>query len=378
MKQPAVSIVRSREYGNEVCDKVREAVDLLGGISKFVQKGERILIKPNLLIDKPPEAAVTTHPDVVAAAIRLVKEAGGTPVVGDSPCIKSARKVAAGAGILDVCKKEGVELIEFTENVVVDNPGGHLFRRLEIAKEVLVFDGIINVAKLKTHAQMYLTLGIKNLFGCVAGKAKPQWHLSAGTDSQAFAAMILDLHLFLNPRLNIMDGIVGMEGNGPGSGTPVKTGLLLASGNAVAMDTVITEILGAEPLAPPLQRVASGWELPGSKLKEVEVLGERIQDVKVGSFLFPPLVHTNFADKLPYFVESRLRKAITTRPHIHTGRCTLCNKCVNICPATVMSSTHKVEIEYGECIRCYCCQEACPEGAISPKDGWLKKIIPGL
>ena len=100
------------------------------------------------------------------------------------------------AGILEVCQEAGVELIEFTENVAVDNPGGFLFRRLEIAKEVLEFDGIINLPKVKTHAQMFLTLGIKNMFGCVAGKAKPQWHLSAGTDSQAFAAMILDLHLF--------------------------------------------------------------------------------------------------------------------------------------------------------------------------------------
>lgn len=378
LSNPTVSIIRSNEYGETVYNKVKEAVDLLGGISKFVGKGERILVKPNLLIDKPPEAAVTTHPYIVAATIRLVQEAGATPVVGDSPCIKSAAKVAKGAGILDVCNKAGVELIEFTENVAVDNPDGHLYRRLEIAKEVLAFDGIINVAKLKTHAQMYLTLGIKNLFGCVAGKAKPQWHLSAGTDSQAFAAMLLDLHLFLNPRLNIMDGIVGMEGNGPGSGTPVNIGLLLASADAVAMDTVITELLGADPLAPPIQRVASGWELPGSKLRQITVAGEKVSDVKVARFAFPPLMHTNFADKLPYFIDRRLRKAITTRPHVEHDKCVLCNKCVNICPPAIMSSAKKIKIEYAECIRCFCCQEACPTGAILPKDGWLKKIIPGL
>ncbi len=378
MNRTTVSIIRAPEYGTGVYDRVREAVDKLGGISGFVKKGERILIKPNLLIEKSPDDAVTTHPDIVAAAIRLVKEAGATPVVGDSPCLKSAQKVAEKAGILEVCKEAGVELIEFTGNVAVDNPGGFLFRRLEIAKEVMDFDGIINLPKLKTHAQMFLTLGIKNLFGCVAGKAKPQWHLSAGTDSQAFAAMILDLHLFLKPRLSIMDGIVGMEGNGPGSGDPVKIGLLLASADAVAMDTVITELLGAEPEAPPIQRVARGWELTGASLRNIDVLGEKIADVKVERFKFPPLIHTNFADKLPYFIESRLRKAITTRPHVHAKSCVLCNKCVNICPATVMSSSKKIRIDYNACIRCFCCQEACPVGAISPKDGWLKKIIPGL
>ena len=175
-----------------------------------------------------------------------------------------------------------------------------------------------------------------------------------------------------------MDGIVGMEGNGPGSGESVKTGLIFASVSAVSMDTVITEVLGAEPSMPPIQRVAIGWELPGTTLRNIEVLGEKISDIKIERFNFPPLIHTNFADKLPYFVETRLRKAITTRPHIHTKTCVLCNKCVNICPATVMSSAKKIKINYSECIRCYCCQEACPVGAISPKDGWLKKIVPGL
>jgi formate hydrogenlyase subunit 6/NADH:ubiquinone oxidoreductase subunit I len=108
------------------------------------------------------------------------------------------------------------------------------------------------------------------------------------------------------------------------------------------------------------------------------VAGEKVSDVKVARFAFPPLMHTNFADKLPYFIDRRLRKAITTRPHVEHDKCVLCNKCVNICPPAIMSSAKKIKIEYAECIRCFCCQEACPTGAILPKDGWLKKIIPGL
>ena len=74
MNKNTVSIIRATEYGETVYDRVRESVDLLGGISSFIKQGERILIKPNLLLDKTPDAAVTTHPDIVAATIRLVKE----------------------------------------------------------------------------------------------------------------------------------------------------------------------------------------------------------------------------------------------------------------------------------------------------------------
>lgn len=241
MDDRRVAALECREYDDEeVYGTIRAAVDLLGGIKEFVRPGERILIKPNLLAGKPAEAAVTTHPSVVGAVIRLVKEAGATPVVGDSPGIGSAVKIAEKCGIADACRTYGAELLELKTLVKVENPGGHTFKRLEVAQEALEVDGIINVAKLKTHAQMFLTLGVKNLFGCVPGKRKPQWHLSAGVDNAHFAGMLLDLHNMLSPRLTVMDGIVGMEGNGPGSGTPRPLGYLFASANAVTMDAVIT------------------------------------------------------------------------------------------------------------------------------------------
>src|SRR3990172_921079 len=243
-----VSVTRCASYDKAaVLKAVTEALGLLGGASAFIKRGERILVKPNLLSGKPPEAAVTTHPEIVRAVLIILKEGGVTPVVGDSPGFGAARSVADKCGIMSVCNELGVEVIELKTLEIAPNPGGHIFKRLEVAKEALEFDGIVNLPKLKTHAQMYLTMAVKNLFGCVPGKLKPQWHLSAGVESSYFAQMLLDLSVFLAPRFTVMDAIVAMEGNGPGSGKPRELGLVFAGADPVAMDTAAAAILGASP-----------------------------------------------------------------------------------------------------------------------------------
>ena len=372
-----VAIVRCAAYGTEEAyGSVKRAVDLLGGLKGFVKPGERILLKPNLLAPKPPEAAVTTHPAVVGALIRLVKEAGATPVVGDSPGLGSARKAAEKSGILGACEREGAAFMEFKEVVLKENTAGHTFKRFEVAREALDVDGIINIPKLKTHAQMLLTMGVKNVFGCVPGKLKPQWHLSAGVDSTYFGAMILDLYLCLNPRLTVMDAVTAMEGNGPGSGTPRDLGLLFASADAIAMDTVAATLLGARLRDIPIHRAASLRGIKETEAKNVDIVGAMPEKVK--DFRFPPIMDTNFTARLPYFIDRPLRRALTSRPHITHSSCTLCNVCVETCPAEIMERSDRITIDYDRCIRCWCCQEMCPHGAISSKEGWMKRIIPGL
>ena len=374
-----VAIVRCGSYAEkEVFEGVKKGIDLLGGIERFVKRGERILVKPNLLAARPADAAVTTHPAVVRAVILILKEAGAIPAVGDSPGMGSALRAAQKSGILDVCKETGAELVELSTPVIAENPQGHTFKRLEVAKEALAFDGIVNLPKLKTHVQMFLTLGVKNMFGCVPGKLKPQWHLSAGVESGAFAGMLLDLYYFLNPRLSIMDGIVAMEGNGPASGEARKVGLIFASDNAVSMDVIIARVLGCKPERVPILKAAGDRGLKEAAPSNIAVCGEGVEAVRVHGFRFPPLASVNFAGSLPYFLDRRLRKALTSRPHVEHGKCTLCSVCVEVCPAEVMSRSEKIDINYDRCIRCYCCQEMCPQGAITAREGWLKRIIPGL
>ena len=175
-----------------------------------------------------------------------------------------------------------------------------------------------------------------------------------------------------------MDGIVGMEGNGPASGDPVELGLLFAAPDAVAMDTVIAAVLGATPESVPILKAAETRGMEQTMLDKLTVVGEDISSVKVAGFNFPPITNINFAAKLPYFIDKRIRKAITSRPHVDNCACTLCNKCVDVCPTDVMTSTDRININYDSCIRCYCCQEMCPSSAIFAKEGWLKRLIPGL
>lgn len=376
---PVVSIARCSTYAaGEVDRAVRKAVELAGGMERFVKHGERILLKPNLLSAKPSERAVTTHPEVVRSLIGLVRQAGATPVVGDSPGIGSAHKVAERCGVGEVCAETETPLIDLKTLVIVENPGGHTFKRLEVAQEVLEFDGIINIPKVKTHAQMLVTLAVKNLFGCVPGKRKPQWHLSAGVDGLQFASMLLDLAAFLSPRLTVADGIVAMEGNGPGSGDPRAIGLIFCSDDCLGMDAVIAGVLGADPSKSPILRAAMSRGLASARVDNATVLGESIEDVKVQDFQFPPPLNVNFASSLPDFLDKRIRKALTSRPHIDTRACNLCKVCVRVCPAGVMTEDGRILINYDMCIRCYCCQEMCPHGAISARDGWLKRLLPGF
>ncbi|HHL40972.1 MAG TPA: DUF362 domain-containing protein [Deltaproteobacteria bacterium] len=361
-----------------VAERVSEAVELLGGMERFVSPGERILIKPNLLSAKPPEAAVTTHPAVVKAVIELVRRAGAEPLVGDSPGIGSARKIAQRCGVMDACLETGTEFVEFKNLVRVDNPDGAVFKRLEIAGEVLDADGVINLPKLKTHAQMLLTMAVKNVFGCVPGARKPQWHLTAGIDTGRFADMLVDLYRFVAPRLNILDAVVSMEGNGPASGEPRHTGLVMASDDAPALDAVAASLLGVAPRRLALLEAARRRRAGETDLARIEVAGEDPETCRIGGFELPPLVGLNFAERLPPFLEKRLRKALTSRPHIDEGACTLCGVCVSVCPAGVMEKRDAIVIDYDGCIRCYCCQEACPSRAIDTREGWLKRLIPGM
>ncbi len=376
-----VAILGCNDYDydeEEVYSAVKDAVALLGGMNRFARKGERILLKPNLLTAKPPESAATTHPSVVKALIRLVREVSAEPVVGDSPGMGNVFKIAEKAGILGACRELDCRFVDLRTVVSVENPRGRTFKRLEVAQEALDVHGIINIPKLKTHAQMLLTLGVKNLFGCVPGKLKPQWHLSAGIDHGYFARMLLDLYLFLQPRLTVMDGIVGMEGNGPGSGDPVRLGLVIAAEDCVAMDRVTADIVGARWTDVPVLKEARKEGIGTTDLSEIDLPGRDIGELSIKGFRLPPISTTNFAERFPYFIEKRLRKALTTRPHIDTRACTLCGMCVSICPPGVMERNNRIEIDYSGCIRCYCCQEVCPSSAITLRQGWLKRILPGL
>jgi len=367
-----VSIVKCQNYDEDkVLDGLRTAIGLLGGIEQFVQKGNRVLLKPNLLFGKAAEKAVTTHPSIVKGMIKIVREGGGIPFIGDSPSVGGLVRTAEKAGIKGVADEMNCPLLEFDRPVLSAKGVGKHFKQLEIDQAILEVDVIINLPKWKTHGNTLLTLGVKNLFGCIPGPRKALWHLRAGENRRLFAQVLVDLYQVVKPSLTVLDGIVGMEGNGPNSGHPIPLGLILASNEALSIDQVVCDLLGISRKALLTNRVAFEQ---GIGRDGIEVLGERVEDVRIPHFQFPPLSGADW--DLPGFIRRALKNALSTKPVIEEERCVLCNRCVEICPPKALTRKAKGFIfDYGKCIRCFCCQEVCSEGAIAIKSGWALRIV---
>lgn len=352
-------------------------IDSLGGVSKYIKRGDRVLLKPNFLWYKPSKKAVITHPFVIRAVAEIVKDAGGEVIVGDSPGIGSALSVAEKSGLTPFIERLSGKIIDFEERVEVKTPENFVFKRFEIAKAVTESDLIINLPKIKTHAQMYLTLAVKNLFGCVVGKRKIQWHFMAGRDVDYFATMLVEFHKIVNSRLTIVDGITAMEGNGPGSGTPRDVNVLLGGEDCVAIDRVICEILGAKPANLRTLVMAEKLTIGEPRLENISLQGDPLDSVRVNDFEMASSVPLETMG-LPGFLGRYFKNAFTSKPVINNSRCTLCLTCLENCPVEVISrkkgESGPLKIDYRNCIRCFCCQELCPESAISVKKGWCLRI----
>jgi uncharacterized protein (DUF362 family)/Pyruvate/2-oxoacid:ferredoxin oxidoreductase delta subunit len=369
-----VSIARCADYAYaKVLAGVRAALKSLGGMKAFVQRGDRVLLKPNLLTGRHPDRCVTTHPALVKAVAELVQEAGGIPAIGDSPAVGGVRRAATQAGIAEVADAMGCLLAEFKEVAEVKADETCTFRRFELAKAVLEADVVINLPKVKTHSQTLLTLGVKNIFGCIPGMRKAQWHLKAGIDHAFFAGMLSELCQIVKPALTIADGVIGMEGDGPGNGDPRPLGLILASGNPFALDITICRILGVSP--EDLLTIQAGRQrgFAGTDPKQIEVLGQQIEDIGVTPFRLPGRFDMQW--NLPGFIKRPIKNFFVPKPKVHTDLCVQCGVCAEVCPPQAISVSAKgVRIDYRRCIRCYCCQEVCPEGAMRLQEGWIRRF----
>ena len=245
-QKPSVSLIRATSYEVEALrESLETLLEPLGGITAFVKSGDRVLLKPNLLTGSRPTAECTTRPELVYAVATMVIEAGGKPFLGDSPAFGSAKGVALANGYETILEELNLPVIEFhgKRYEIINDKFNHLL----LSKETMEADVVINLPKVKSHAQLVLTLGVKNLFGCVPGKMKAWWHMEAGKDASRFAEMLVETAKAINPNLTIIDGIVGHEGNGPSGGEPRALGILGSSTDVFALDRAIVEILNVPP-----------------------------------------------------------------------------------------------------------------------------------
>ena len=368
----------------EAC--IRALVEQMGGMGRFVRPGERIVLKANLLRAAPPESAICTHPAVVEAVAKLVKEAGGTPVICDSPggaLHKEAvlRSLYEKTGMAAAAAAAGAELSMDSSTRTVSLPEGKVLRQAEIITPVAEADGVIDLCKMKTHVLMSMTGAVKNLFGVIPGLSKVGYH-ATHPDHATFADVLLDLTGYVKPRLSLMDGILAMEGDGPGSsGTPRQAGLLLASANPLALDTAAGAIMNLPRQDNPVLLAAERRGLTPCRMEDVELIGGTVEELRMADYKFPASTKSNLMDFLGPLArpaERLCKKAFSQTPRIDGAKCVGCGICAKSCPGQAIAMTapgKKARISQKACIHCYCCHELCPQKAVELHQSWLGRLL---
>ncbi len=363
---------------DEVTRSLREALDLIGGLEKYIQSGQRVLIKVSMLRGASPDDAVATHPVVAVALAKLVAEIGATPVIGDS-CGGAAYGLSERAleqcGFGPLAREHGIETVIFetagSKNIPV---GNHRFLpQIPVSNAVLEADAIISVPKLKTHIETLMTGAAKNMLGCLPGAAKLMVHNQAPSPDDLGHAL-LDIYSALRPALCVMDAVVGMEGDGPSKGKPKQIGALLASADGVALDHVAARLIGYDPALIPTIAPAKERLLGENDAAAIEVLGSAIEDLKPADF---KLCSNWMMRAIPKPLLRVLnRRFFIVEPKWIRDGCSLCSLCVDSCPVGAMTlADDRVTIDRDKCIECFCCYELCPDDGIKIHKSLLVKIM---
>ena len=361
-----------------VLASMRALLAPLGGFGAFAASGARVLLKPNLVMGLPPQRAVNTHPSVVRALAALAREAGAARLaLGDSPGYGAGRAAASKAGYDVLMREFDVEWSEFTPADRA-NPDG-LFKTLVLARELSGFDLVVNLPKLKTHAQMTLTAAAKNLFGCVPGYRKIEWHYRADRDVKLFGRILFELARAVDARLTVVDAIVGMDGPGPTAGKPNPTGFLAAGADPFAVDAVLLRILGKPPETyPPLAAAIAAGRIDW---RDAPVVGDAPEHCRPARWDWPRLrtlrMQGEWLDKRVPRLSDWLRRQLTAKPEAGSA-CVGCGYCVDICPVKALDWTpgSAPAPRLDACIRCYCCHELCPSAAMRlAPGGWLGRLL---
>ncbi|PKN51797.1 MAG: 4Fe-4S ferredoxin [Deltaproteobacteria bacterium HGW-Deltaproteobacteria-13] len=360
-------------------EKLSTLIGMLGGMSQFVRSEEKIVLKVNLLQGAAPEKAVTTHPKVVAAAGRLVKKAAAVPLIVDSPGAglpyneKTLDRVYRISGMHQAAQEAGMAVNFDAGYQTIKYPQGKLLKHFEMITPVIQANGVLNLCKFKTHTLMSMTGAVKNIFGVIPGYAKPGYHALMQQKAQ-FADMLLDLAAYVSPRLSIMDAVVGMEGNGPNSGSPRKVGWLLAAANPLALDVVAAEMMGLSREYNPLLMAAQQRGMQPNRIEDVQLIGADIARMRVPDFKLPSTLTREDHSGLLALLLPLFKNVSTRRPHVDPAKCIACGQCFKACPVEAITMDEVACINNSKCIRCYCCHEMCSEEAIDLQAGVLYRL----
>lgn len=376
MENYDVAVVRCKTYNVEaVKPALEEALNAVNGLD-FVMPGMKIIIKPNLVSFKKPDAAATTHPALLEALVEMLLARGADVTIGDSPggphSLPLLNRVYAATG-MDRLEKLGAKLNRNMNEKTVDFPEGKVLKNFTYTEYLDEADAIIDFCKLKSHGMLGMSAAVKNLFGTIPGLKKPEVHYKFQNDAE-FADMLVDLNEYFKPRLAICDAVVGMEGNGPTAGTPRQIGAIIASKSTYYADVVGAELIGMNIDGLPTLQAAYERGFAPASSKNLRVYGD-IRALTVDDFKAPPVRGLSFMRKgnVLHFIS---KAALEHKPTLKKRFCVGCGKCARICPAKAIEMKNKKpHINREKCIRCFCCQEFCPRAAMVAHRPLAAKVL---
>ena len=361
-----VFFVRCGDYGPALAEAVDRLLGLTGWLDTAALSGKKVLLKPNLLTDRTPDQAVTTHPELVRHVIRRLKAAGAQVTVGDSPAsTANLRHVWQATGMAAVCDEENVPLISFEQaGVRAFEQDGFAF---SVARPVLEADLIINLPKVKSHSLTMLTAAVKNIYGAVPGYSKTTLHRLHPKPS-TFGRLIKTLWQVIPPTWTIADGIVGMEGQGPANGRPVRLGFLAAAADPFALDRALCEVLHIDVRRVPYLAAQSAADQAPPVLSG--------DTVAVPSFEVPSGAHV--LSLLPDWLVRCAGGIVWVRPAFSARACSGCGTCEKACPVQAIAmdgAAHVPVLDRSRCISCSCCHEVCPQDAIRMTQSRILRLM---
>lgn len=366
-----VYVKYSKDY-NDIQSKVDYLLDSVLDNGNVVKKGMVVFLKTNALSPHPASRAITTHPEVVRAVIRYFKKYDVRIIVGDNPATKEMKTVYKVNGTLSVIEEEKVEMAENSELKVIEADNYKRYKEFNVSKQIIEADILINMPKLKTHGLAYFTGAEKNLFGTIYGLEKAQWHVKSSTPLE-FGEAMTDLYSAIKKEMkdkvfvNLMDGIEGLEGEGPSTGGSKKeANVLLASKDAVALDRVAMEIVKLDSSKSFISIITNNRGLGEFNLENIKILGDDLSLFKNIKFE-PAKIEEVGIRALKLVNKYNIKNLVLEHPKFDKKTCIKCGECKKICPpqAISMEKGETPNVSKNKCIRCWCCTEVCPVNAIS-------------
>ncbi len=359
-------------YGTEqVVKKINDGIKMIGGWDQFVKPNDTVLLKVNLIGPKLPESAAITHCEFVRAMVRILKELDCTVWIGDS----SGGAIAGIAPTAQSFKVSGYEKVAEEEGAIIKNfdkegvvevlAKSDLEDKMYLAKPIFDADVVINLPKLKTHSAGIYTGAIKNVFGCIPGLRKAKYHKIA-PDPTRFGEIMADIHEVAKFDLHIMDGIVGMQGEGPTAGVPYQANKILISTDPLALDTIAINMIGMSIDNIPILKASRDRMIGESNIDNITIEGDYLSIPSLSQYKLPKRL--NSTKKQNYKTLVKVIDFFKTRPKINLKKCQKCNMCVESCPVNAIDKETK-KIDYDICIECMCCHELCMYEAVD-----LKKV----